>query len=199
VSITLSSPRVDRRRNDELILRVAARLLAANPAAGMAAIADAAGLARPTVYRRYRDRDALVQALRAAVDAELETALGDLSAAVRPSTFVDLVRALAAVAARYPVALLRYDPTPGGPPAADLRVTQLLRRAQSAGELRADLDASLLNAALFGVLAAVLAERPGAEPHDVADTVTQLLLPGLSIPASYTATSRSTDDHRPSR
>lgn len=182
---------MDRRRNDELILRTAARVLAANPAAGMAAIADAAGLARPTVYRRYQDRDALVRALRTAVDAELETALGDLSAAAGPTTFVDVVRALAAVAARYPVALLRYGPTPGEPPAADLRVTHLLREAQAAGQLRADVDARVLNAALFGVLAAVVAERPDADPHDVADIVAQLLLPGLSIPASSTTTSRS--------
>ncbi len=153
----------------------------------MAAIADAAGLARPTVYRRYQDRDALVGALRAAADAELETALGDLSAATLPATFVDIVRALAAVAARYPVALLRYGPTSGEPPAADLRVTQLLRGSQAAGQLRADLDARLLNAALFGVLAAVLAERPDAEPNDVANIVAQLLLPGLSTSAASTA------------
>ncbi len=191
MTTTAALPRVDRRRNDELILRTAARVLAANPAAGMAAIADAAGLARPTVYRRYQDRDALVRALRGAVDAELETALGDLSAAAGPTTFVDLVRALAAVAARYPVALLRYGPTPGGPPAADLRVTQLLREAQAAGQLRTDVDAPVLNAALFGVLAAVVAERPDAGPHGVADIVAQLLLPGLSSTASSTTTSRS--------
>lgn len=190
MTTTVPLVRIDRRRNDELILRAAARLLAADPATSMAAIADAAGLARPTVYRRYQDRDALVGALRAAADAELETALGDLSAATRPATFVDIVRALAAVAARYPVALLRYGPTPGEPPAADLRVTQLLRGSQAAGQLRADLDARLLNAALFGVLAAVLAERPDAEPNDVANIVAQLLLPGLSTPAAST-TARS--------
>ncbi len=156
----------------------------------MAAIADAAGLARPTVYRRYQDRDALVRALRAQVDAELETALAAVSAAAAPTTFVDLVRALATVAARYPVALLRYGPTPGEPPAADLRVTQLLHEAQAADQLRADVEAGVLNAALFGVLAGVLAQRPDADPQDVADIVSQLLLPGFSVPASST-TSRS--------
>lgn len=192
----MQTARADRLRNDERILRVAARLLARDPAVSMQAIAETAGVARLTVYRRYPDRDALVTALRATVDVELDDALSGLPPWDGEGRTVHaLVHALARVAARYPVALLRYAPVPADPPAADARVTALLREGQRAGLLRDDLAAETLHAALFGILSAVLSGEPALGADDVglsaaesigvaaaADTVLTLLLPGISRP-----------------
>jgi AcrR family transcriptional regulator len=60
----------DALRNDRLILEAAARVLAEDPKATMQRIADEAGVARLTVYRRYRDREALRRAIFEAAAAE---------------------------------------------------------------------------------------------------------------------------------
>ena len=176
----MATARSDRTRNEARILVAAARLLASNPTASMQAVADAAGVARLTVYRRYPDRDALVTALRTAVDAELDRALDGVPAWGGPDVLVALVRALADVAVRYPIALLRYAPVPGGPPPADARIVGLLRAGQHAGVLRSDLPAETLNLALFGVLSAVLAADETVDGDTAAATVLALLFPGFT-------------------
>ncbi|HEU0102978.1 MAG TPA: helix-turn-helix domain-containing protein [Mycobacteriales bacterium] len=188
----MTPPRADRLRNDGVILRAAARLLAHDPAASMQSVADAAGVSRLTVYRRYPDRDALVAALRTAVNAELDTALDGVPAWTSGNdTAATLIRALAGVAARYPIALLRYSPGTAPAPPADARIVGLLKDGQRAGMLRDDLGADILNAALFGVLAAVLATAPGVDTSaddssddddSTARTVLALLLPCLTPP-----------------
>jgi len=189
--------RSDRLRNDEVILRVAARLLSRDPGATVQAIADAAGLARPTVYRRYPDREALITGLRTQVEEELWQALEDLppwSAGVH--AMVGLVQALVGVASRYPVAMLRYDPVPGSPEAVDAQIAGILAAGQRAGVLRSDISAEMLNAAMFGVLSAVLDGAPAGDLDSAAGnaraassasahaaaTVLSLLLPGFLVP-----------------
>lgn len=173
----VSAPsRADRLRNDERILAAAAELLIRDPGVSMGAIASAAGVARPTVYRRYPDRAALVIALRAAIDDELERALTAVPAWESGADVIGvLVRALVRVAARYPVALLRYAPVSADAPAADTQVSAILRAGQLAGHLRDDLPAETLHAALFGVLSAVLDGPARSDPEVAADTVLTLL------------------------
>lgn len=162
--------RADARRNQRRILLAAARVLADDPAASMQRIADEAEVARPTVYRRYPTREALVEAIgREAVDefaAALDAAQDEEGTA---ATLARLIRALARIGADYPIVLA------GGTHAHDTaavveRVDTLIVRGQAAGELRADVTSEVMRHALFGALTAGLrlARAEGAAGHAVA-------------------------------
>lgn len=165
--------RADRSRNDAAILRTAARLLAADPATSMQAIADAAGVARLTVYRRYPNRTALADAITTAADAEvarLVDAFGDWTS----DSLHALVRALVELASNYPTVLRGHDVRLADPAPVDRALVALLQRGQDAGVLRADMDAALLNAVLFAVISTVVPQSTGdldALAQQVADLV----------------------------
>src|SRR3954452_19979922 len=62
-STAQSFRRADAERNAQRIVEAAAQLLAEDPHAGMAAIAEAAGVTRITVNRHFRTRENLVAAV----------------------------------------------------------------------------------------------------------------------------------------
>ncbi|MFI9591589.1 TetR/AcrR family transcriptional regulator [Nonomuraea sp. NPDC052265] len=65
MSGTTRALRSDAERTVRTILEAAERVLSKNPAAGMEQIAEAGGVARTTVHRRFASRDALVEAMAA--------------------------------------------------------------------------------------------------------------------------------------
>jgi AcrR family transcriptional regulator len=191
--MTAAQPRRgDAYRNDEHILRTAARVLADDPNASIQRIADEAGVVRMTVYRRFRNRDALRRAIfdRAAVEAY------DVIAEDRDLDPVTALRALivemAAIIQRYPVLAVSTDwqPAPGErhrpvPPPAARRMHQavfaLVKRGQRDGLLRADLPPELLPQAITGTLHVVMrfASSLRADPAALGAHVADLLLDGF--------------------
>ncbi|MFF0112397.1 TetR/AcrR family transcriptional regulator [Streptomyces prasinus] len=69
--------RADAERSVRAILEAAERVLAEDPGAPMEQIAEAAGLARTTVHRRFANRQALIEALAASAKQQLTDAIDD--------------------------------------------------------------------------------------------------------------------------
>lgn len=188
-------PRIDAQRNDQRILRAAARVLAEDPGATIQRIADEAGVARLTVYRRYANRDALRRSIFDTAAAEANQAIADALAA--EDSPVACLRAviieMAAIAQRYPLLSVGTDlqPLPGEGrrpvPSLASRVMQrellgLIRRGQDEGLLRTDLPAELLPQAIVGTLRITLrfARSLGTDPDLAGVQVADLLLNGFA-------------------
>jgi AcrR family transcriptional regulator len=168
--------RVDARRNQRRILRAAARLLADDPAVSIQRIADEAEVARPTVYRRYPTKEALVQAILAEALDEFASALHDASSSPRDAATVlaQLIAALAQIGANYPVLLLSEAPyAPHGAHGVDIpeELDALITRGQQERTIRSDLYPSVLRHSLFGSLAVSLR---GARHGDLPLTTAQI-------------------------
>ncbi|MFC5955028.1 TetR/AcrR family transcriptional regulator [Streptomyces pratens] len=69
--------RADAERSVRAILEAAERVLAQDPGASMEQIAEAAGVARTTVHRRFANRQALIEALAASAKQQLIEAIED--------------------------------------------------------------------------------------------------------------------------
>jgi AcrR family transcriptional regulator len=79
--------RADAERSVRAILEAAERVLKADPAATLEQIAEAAGVARTTVHRRFTSRDALLAALTESAWRQIADAVD----AARPATAPPLV------------------------------------------------------------------------------------------------------------
>jgi AcrR family transcriptional regulator len=69
--------RADAERSVRAILEAAERVLAEDPGASMEQIAEAAGVARTTVHRRFTSRQALIEALADSAKCQLMEAIED--------------------------------------------------------------------------------------------------------------------------
>jgi len=161
-----SEPRVSKRRADaernlSRIIEAATALLAVNPRASMAEIAEASGLVRATLYRHFPTREEL---LRAIYSAALEDALSAILA-VKPDrgratdAIARVVDALLVVGDRYRILnaerrdypeLREQEESVGAP------LIALVERGQRDRELRADLPLRWLVAALGSLVTEAL-------------------------------------------
>ena len=175
-----------RERVASAILEAAASVLAAREQASMGEVADAAGVARATLYRYYPTREALVAAL---TEAALEDAGDRLSEAGLERVpvgegFTRAVRALVGVG-DYFVVVTRER---AGPARADFErriaspLRKLIERGQADGELREDVDASWLLESLLALVVTVLPSAPSLGPEDTVDAIASLFLDGARGP-----------------
>lgn len=165
------------------ILEAAARVLATGgEQASMNDVAAAAGVARATLYRYFPSRQALLDELgRVAADeagARLASArVDELSAqeGVRRA-----VRAL--LETGDPFTVVARERVRPDPELFEQRVLEPIRRlferAQSAGEIRADIPKTWLTDALVGLVVSVLSSRPVLGREDTIAVVSALFLDG---------------------
>jgi AcrR family transcriptional regulator len=163
----------------------------------MQRVADEAGVARLTVYRRYRDREALRRAIFEAAAAEAHRVIPDpLGDDLDPvGALRTLIIAMAVIAQRYPLLSVGTDlqplpsdvrrpPTPPQARAMQQAILALVRQGQRQGRLRSDLPPELLPQAIAGTLRITLrfARSRNAAPEDIGAQVADLLLHGFARP-----------------
>ncbi|MFE1782761.1 TetR/AcrR family transcriptional regulator [Streptomyces sp. NPDC059506] len=142
-SLPARNRRADARRSRTAILDAAARVLNADPDAGLEAIATAAGVTRQTVYAHFPSRE---QLLIAVVDRLTQEAVAAMDAAEPDAgpaadALLRLLDASAGTVRRFPVLLRKISSLPVGPradhdrhtPVAD-RIKRVVQRGRQAGE-----------------------------------------------------------------
>jgi TetR/AcrR family transcriptional regulator, mexCD-oprJ operon repressor len=131
-----------------VILDKAAEVLAErHETASLADIAEAAGVARSTLYRYFPSREALLRALAESAAREIGDRIGEARPDVLPvaEAIARITRGLIATGSKY-IALAYLWPKPAG--SADPQVSEpllrLFRRGVDDGTLRSDLPAETL-------------------------------------------------------
>jgi TetR/AcrR family transcriptional repressor of mexCD-oprJ operon len=167
----------------EAILDGAARLFATEgDHASMNEVAEAAGVARATVYRYFPNRDALLDELaRTAVrgvDDRLASARID---EVAPEEGVArVVRALVDMGDLFVV--LARERRRFGADRFERGLVQpmrrLIERGQAGGNIRDDISGARLTESLIGLIVGMLTATPGLGREDMTATITGLFLDG---------------------
>jgi TetR/AcrR family transcriptional regulator, mexCD-oprJ operon repressor len=167
----------------EAILDGAARLFASEgDHASMNEVAEAAGVARATVYRYFPNREALLDELAQAAVRDVDTRLASARIeAVAPEEGVArAVRALVEVGNLFVV--LARERRRSGADAFEGGIVepirQLIERGQASGDMRDDITAARLTESLIGLLVGMLTSTPLLGREDMTATITGLFLDG---------------------
>ncbi|MGB0096473.1 MAG: helix-turn-helix domain-containing protein [Solirubrobacteraceae bacterium] len=160
--------RADAERSVRAILEAAERVLADDPAASMEQIAEAAGLTRTTVHRRFANRQALLSALAVSAKQQLVDAIEDARPDAAPA-HVALHRVTANAlrvksAWRFTLGHPMADTSAAAEIWADInvRTLALLSRAQREGLIDPDADLEWTRQVYYALLSQAL-KRPGAD------------------------------------
>jgi TetR/AcrR family transcriptional repressor of mexCD-oprJ operon len=163
------------------VLEAAARTLAIEgPAASMADVAAAAGVARATVYRYFPNRQALLDELALVALREADDRIRSARIDEVPTTeaISRVVRALVdigdafIVVSREATHTAEFERTLADP------LTRLFERGQASGDIRDDLPVTWLTEALVGLAMSVLTSTPSRGREDTVATITSLFLDG---------------------
>ncbi|WSQ08862.1 TetR/AcrR family transcriptional regulator [Streptomyces sp. NBC_01231] len=182
--------RADAERSVRAILEAAERVLADDAGASMEQIAEAAGLTRITVHRRFANRQALLEALAVSAKQQLLDAIGEARPDSAPA-LVALYRVTANVLrVKNTWRFTLSHATPHTSAAAalwaeiDTYTVELLTRAQNEGLLAPDADLDWTRQVYYALLSEAL-DRPGAgqdpaaqDPDALAALVIDTLLHG---------------------
>ncbi|MDQ7909986.1 helix-turn-helix domain-containing protein [Phytohabitans sp. ZYX-F-186] len=179
--------RADAERSMRAILEAAERVLSTNPAASMEQVAEAAGVARTTIHRRFASRQALIDALADAAVAHLRAAIDQ----GRPETAPPLV-ALHEITARVLRTKISWRfaldlPAKAGSAAAEgqqdiaRRCLELFARARDLGLLAAGADLEWTRRVYYALIGEALhGDGEQTDPDILAGRVVETLLHGVS-------------------
>ncbi|GAA4639410.1 TetR/AcrR family transcriptional regulator [Actinoallomurus vinaceus] len=180
--------RADAERTVTAILEAAERTLSRDPAATMEQIAEAAGVARTTVHRRFATREALIDALAVWATQRFAAAVD----AAHPDTAPPLVALYQTTANVLGVKVgwgfAMSQASSANPEVArvhgDVRETceRLFRRAREAGVLRADVDIPWTRRVYYALIHEAAQNRDEKDTDALATLVVDTLLRGAGTP-----------------
>lgn len=181
--LTATEPRHGiRTRVASAIVEAAAHALARDGDVSMAEVADAAGVARATLYRYFPNRHTLVEAVAA-------TALADAAGRLDSARIAEIpvgdgvnraVRALVEVGTPFVVAArerLRTDAEAFDRSVAK-PIAAVFERGQAAGALRGDVPPRWLAEVLIGLVVAGVGARPVLAREDLIAAISSVFLDG---------------------
>jgi AcrR family transcriptional regulator len=176
--------RSDAARNLDAVLQTGAVVLARDPGASMAAIAEQAGVDRSTVYRRFANRDALRSAIHQAKFDAAERVFDDarLLEAPVPVALHRYVEGIIGVSRQWPVDFQMLHADPEAEERSErllARLEAFMARAVREGVLRADLPAGWAVAALRAMTDIPAHRLVDLPAGPAADLVVESLLAGL--------------------
>ncbi|MFE9679529.1 TetR/AcrR family transcriptional regulator [Streptomyces sp. NPDC006259] len=165
--------RADAERSVRAILEAAERVLAEDAGASMEQIAEAAGLTRITVHRRFANRQALLEALAVSAKQQLLDAIGEARPDSAPA-LVALYRVTANVLrikSTWRFTLSHATPHTSAAAALwkeiDAYTVELLTRARNEGLLASDADLDWTRQVYYALLSEAI-NRPGANQDPAA-------------------------------
>ncbi|MET9341373.1 helix-turn-helix domain-containing protein [Nonomuraea sp. NPDC003804] len=185
--MTVRRLRADAERSVRAIMAAAERLFRENPSATMEQIAEAAGVARATIHRRFANREALIEAMELAAWRELDA----IVEAARPQTAPPLVALHQATAAILEVKpgwrFTLAGPVPMGAEARQVQESVMgkcdavFARARDTGLLRPEADVAWVRQAYLALLTETAHTAPDdADPDALAARLLDTLLYGVA-------------------
>ena len=165
------------------ILDGAAQILAVQgEQASMNEVAEAAGVARATLYRYFPSREALLDELARAAASDLDARLGSarIDEVAPEEGIARAVRALVDVGD--PFVLMAREQPRSDPERFERTLARPLRRlferGQATREIRDDITSARLTQSLIGLIVGVLTSTPSLGREDMTATITSLFLDG---------------------
>lgn len=177
--------RADAERSVRSILEAAERVLSSNPAASLEQVAEAAGVARTTIHRRFANRQALVDAMAALAVQQLLDAIET----GRPKTAPPLVAlhqiTVNVLRTKVSWGFALGQPAVPGSTVATMqqqvvrRCLELLGRVRDLGVLDAEADLDWTRRVYYALIGeSLLGDDAGGDPDVLASRIIDTLLSG---------------------
>jgi AcrR family transcriptional regulator len=187
-------------RGQDSLLDAAVATLAANPGASLQDIADAAGISRATLHRRFAGRDELLMAIGEWAIGQLEGISDSVeSSGLRGRAAIEaLLEEAIQLAPKIGFLISEHslecnEDFMGRVDTAQERWHRMIEDGQRLGEIRIDLPARWIADAIEGLMIAVFhgVRRGFTAPNDALRLVRITLLDGVTTAASTSATTRT--------